>query len=105
MKGAQIKKRARTAFCWPVSISSGCACPVINRCPLGSCCSTLFPPAWHQPDLFAANNRRRQKLSPLVDRINDRYGRSTIGFGLLPPEVRAFKGHAAFQRVPESWGF
>ena len=44
-------------------------------------------------------------LSPLVDRINDRYGRCTIGFGLLPPEVRGFKGHAAFQRVPESWEF
>jgi hypothetical protein len=42
-------------------------------------------------------------FSPLVDRINDRYGRCTIGFGLLPPEVRAFKGHAAFQRVPEYW--
>jgi hypothetical protein len=25
--------------------------------------------------------------------------------GLLPPEVRAFKGHAAFHRVPESWEF
>jgi hypothetical protein len=23
----------------------------------------------------------------------------------LPPEVRAFKGHAAFQNVPESWEF
>jgi DNA polymerase-4 len=65
----------------------------------------LVPAGQHQPDLFAADNRRRQKLSPLVDRINDRYGRCTIGFGLLPPEVRAFRGHAAFQRVPESWEF
>jgi hypothetical protein len=65
----------------------------------------LVPAIRHQPDLFAADNRRRQKLSPLVDRINDRYGRCTIGFGLLPPEVRGFKGHAAFQRVPESWEF
>ena len=47
----------------------------------------------------------RQKLSPLIDRINDRYGRCAIGFGLLPPDVRAFKGHAAFHRVPESWEF
>jgi DNA polymerase-4 len=65
----------------------------------------LVPASQHQPDLFAADSRRRQKLSPLVDRINDRYGRCTIGFGLLPPEVRGFKGHAAFQRVPESWEF
>jgi DNA polymerase-4 len=65
----------------------------------------LVPAAMHQPDLFAADTQRRQKLSPLVDRINDRYGRCAIGFGLLPPEVRAFKGHAAFHRVPESWEF
>src|SRR6266851_9916805 len=49
----------------------------------------LVPASQHQPDLFAADNRRRQKLSPLVDRINDRYGRCTIGFGLLPPKVQA----------------
>jgi hypothetical protein len=55
--------------------------------------------------LFAADNHRRQKLSPLIDRINDRYGRCSIGFGLFPPDVRAFKGHAAFHRVPERWEF
>ena len=65
----------------------------------------LIPAAQHQPDLFAADNGRRQKLSPLVDRINDRYGRCTIGFGLFAPDVRAFKGHAAFHRVPEKWEF
>jgi len=59
----------------------------------------------HQPDLFSADNHRRQKLSPLVDRINDRYGRCSIGFGLFPTDVRAFKGHAAFHRVPEKWEF
>jgi hypothetical protein len=50
----------------------------------------LVPAVLHQPDLFAAHTHRRQKLSPLIDRINDRYGRCAIGFGLLPPEVRAF---------------
>jgi len=63
----------------------------------------LVPAAQHQPDLFAADNHRRQKLSPLIDRINDRYGRCSIGFGLFPADVRAFKGHAAFNRVPEKW--
>jgi hypothetical protein len=38
------------------------------------------PAARHQPDLFAADNQRRQKLSPLIDLINDRYGRCAIGF-------------------------
>jgi hypothetical protein len=64
-----------------------------------------FPAAMHQTYLFAADNHRRQKLSPLIDRINDRYGRCAIGFGLFPPDVRAFKGHAAFNRVPEKWEF
>jgi hypothetical protein len=56
----------------------------------------LVPADQHEPDLFAADNGRRQKLSPLIDRINDRYGRCSIGFGLFPSDVRAFKGHAAF---------
>jgi hypothetical protein len=33
----------------------------------------LVPAAKHQPDLFDAANQRRQKLSPMIDRINDRY--------------------------------
>jgi hypothetical protein len=65
----------------------------------------LVPASRHQPDLFAAGSPGHQQLSPLVDRINRRYGRCAIGFGLLPPDVRAFKGHAAFHRVPESWEF
>jgi hypothetical protein len=65
----------------------------------------LVPAARHQPDLFDVADERRHRLSPLIDRINDRYGRGAVGFGLLPPEVREFKGHAAFQRVPEGWEF
>jgi DNA polymerase IV len=65
----------------------------------------LVPAGRHQPDLFAPDNHRRQKLSPLIDRINDRYGRCAIGFGLFPRDVQAFKGHAAFRRVPERWEF
>ena len=65
----------------------------------------LVPADYHQPDLFDADSRRRRKLSPLIDRINTRYGRGAIGFGLLPPTVRAFSGHAAFRRVPERWEF
>jgi hypothetical protein len=65
----------------------------------------LVPASHDQPDLFATDNDRRQRLSPLVDRITDRYGRCSIGFGLFPPGVRAFKGHAAFHRAPERWEF
>ena len=98
-------RRATPAFCSAVSTSSGRGSRAISRSRSASCCSISCPPAQHQPDLFEADNQRRQKLSPLIDRINDRYGRCAIGFGLLPPDVRAFKGHAAFHRVPESWEF
>lgn len=64
----------------------------------------LVPASKHQGDLFATNTKQ-QKLSPLIDQINQRYGRHTLGFGLLPPTVKEFKGHAAFQRVPEEWEF
>jgi hypothetical protein len=43
--------------------------------------------------------------SPLIDHINDRNRRCGPGFGLFPPDVQAFKGHAAFHRVPERWEF
>jgi DNA polymerase-4 len=32
----------------------------------------LLPADHHQPDLFAADNHRRQKLSPMIDLINER---------------------------------
>jgi hypothetical protein len=67
----------------------------------------LVPADHHQPDLFATDSGRRQKLSPLIDRINNRYGRCSIGFGLFPADVRAFRGHAAFTgcRKGGSFGF
>jgi hypothetical protein len=40
-----------------------------------------------------------------MDRINRKFGRNTIAFGHVPRAVRGFNGHAAFQRVPESWEF
>jgi len=66
--------------------------------------SGLVPASAHQPDLFASNPKK-ENLSSLIDQINRKFGRHTVGFGLLPPTVRLFKGHAAFQRVPEEWEF
>ena len=60
----------------------------------------LVPAHRHQSDLFAPDEHRRQKLSSLIDR----YGCCAIGFGLFPPGVRAFKGHAAFHRVASAGG-
>jgi hypothetical protein len=62
----------------------------------------LVPASKHQFDLFA-DNPRRQKLAPLVDNFNGRYGRYAVSFGLPLEKVRKFNGHAAFQRVPEKW--
>jgi hypothetical protein len=71
-----------TGFCSPASRRSGSGSRAPNRSASAWCCSTWCPPM-HQPDLFAVDTDRRQKLSPLVDRINDRYGRCSIGFGLF----------------------
>jgi hypothetical protein len=55
----------------------------------------LVPASEHQPDLFAADNRGRQKLSPLVDRINDRYGRCIK----LPALRHVLERGVAFERL------
>ncbi|MFA5041447.1 MAG: hypothetical protein WC464_07430 [Bdellovibrionales bacterium] len=72
----------------------------------------LVPAEKHQPDLFE-ENARSGKLSPLVDEINERFGRGSIGFGMKAAEVREVlsrqtssgqgSGYAAFSRVPEEW--
>jgi DNA polymerase-4 len=64
----------------------------------------LVPAINHQPDLFV-HNAKQERLTPMIDAINNKYGRCTIGLGLLPEKVRQFKGHAAFSRVPELWEF
>ena len=77
--------------------------PAYKPLSVGVVWSIWFQPVRTSRILFEAAGERR--LSPLIDRINDRYGRCAIGFGLFPPDVRAFKGRAAFQRVPERWEF
>jgi hypothetical protein len=74
------------------------ACPENPSEPLsvGIVLLDLVPASRHQPDLFAADQPQAQKLSPLIDRINNRYGRCAIGFGLFPPNVRAFKAMPRF---------
>lgn len=70
--------------------------------------SGLVPAERHQPDLFAQEDpatQRRERISPLLDALNDRYGRGTIAFGAPPASARRFSGHAAFARVPEEFEF
>jgi len=78
--------------------------PCIKPIKVGVVLLGLVPAAHHQPDLFA-DNSRRQKLSPLIDKINRRYGRGTIAFGKPSDQISRFTGHAAFQRVPEEFEF
>jgi DNA polymerase-4 len=78
--------------------------PKLKPLAVGVALLDLVPASKHQFDLFA-DNPRRQKLSPLVDGINGRYGRYAVSFGLPPEKVRKFRGHAAFQRVPGIWEF
>ncbi len=72
----------------------------------------LVPITQHQPDLFAPPPRvigRTQtpasSINHVVDSINAKYGRNTIGFGMRGSEAKQFTGHAAFQRVPDIWEF
>ncbi len=89
---------ARTSVCFAKSV------PRRKPIKVGIVLLNLVPQFQHQPDLFA-DNKRRDKLSPLLDSINRRYGRGAIGFGLPSEDVQKFTGHAAFQRVPEVWEF
>jgi len=41
-------------------------------------------PRRNHPDLSADDSHKRQRLSPPVDRVNNRYGRCAIGLGLFP---------------------
>jgi hypothetical protein len=70
---------------------------------VGVTLSGLVQTSRHQLDLFETETGT--KLSTVVDKLNRRYGRRVLTFGVMPPTVRAFAGHAAFRRVPESWDF
>jgi hypothetical protein len=78
--------------------------PHIKPIKVGVVLLGLVPATKHQPDLFA-DNARHQRLSPLIDKINLRYGRGAIGFGKQSEQIKQFTGHAAFQRVPEEFEF
>jgi len=61
------------------------------------------------PDLFAtlpdddgARQRRREKLSAVMDSVNRRYGRDTVILGALPNPRANFSGtKVAFTRIPD----
>lgn len=83
-------------------------CPRLRPKAVWVVLSGLVPAERHQPDLFAQEDQgaqRREKLSPLLDDLNRRYGRGTIAFGAPPASARRFSGHAAFSRVPEAFEF
>lgn len=82
--------------------------PMIAPIKVGVVLMGLVPAAQHQLDLFIDSNafvKRRQRLSPVIDSINRRFGRDAIGFGKSSELIRSFTGHAAFQRVPEVYEF
>lgn len=81
-----------------------CGVPAYKPLSVGVTLLDLVPAQHHQPDLFA-DQERPNRLGPLVDGLNRRFGRNTVSFGKVPASVQKFTGHAAFQRVPESWEF
>ncbi|NBO19558.1 MAG: hypothetical protein EBV03_10115, partial [Proteobacteria bacterium] len=71
------------------------AAPNLRPLRVGVTLTGLEAAAQHQPDLF--DRPRPAALMTAIDRINHKYGRSTIAYGCAVPEMVA---KIAFQRVP-----
>jgi DNA polymerase-4 len=49
---------------------------------------------------------RRDRLSSVMDSLNQRYGRDSIAVGFVPNQVKTFSGtKIAFTRIPEKAEF
>jgi DNA polymerase-4 len=49
---------------------------------------------------------RQEKLSQIMDTLNQRYGRDSVALGFLPNQVKTFSGtKIAFDRIPEAEEF
>jgi DNA polymerase-4 len=49
---------------------------------------------------------RREKLSKIMDKLNQHYGRDSIALGFMPNQVKTFSGtKIAFSRIPEKEEF
>jgi DNA polymerase-4 len=74
---------------------------------IGVVLADLMPVAEVMPDLFASAEAqrlraKRQALLPLLDRLNHRYGRDAVHFGLRPAAATDYLGaKIAFTRIPE----
>lgn len=62
-----------------------------------------LPARRHQPDLF--ERQKRQKLSPLIDQINNRYGRGAVALGCRRPTCGRSEDTPHFIGCPEAWEF
>lgn len=87
--------------------------PRLRPLRVGLVLSDLVPSDRHQLDLFAAPEATQEKGADLLaslDRINNRYGTGTVGFGTVRQMVtapikkdgaKAVDGRISFSRVPE----
>lgn len=61
------------------------------------------------PELLPVSEQdeeRRNKLSAVMDKLNQRYGRDSIALGFMPSEVKGFSGtKIAFTRIPDAEEF
>jgi hypothetical protein len=68
----------------------------------------LVPASRHQPDLFAGDNQKRQKLPPLSPSSTastTATGAARSASACFRPTCGRAKTFAAFQCVPEAWEF
>jgi hypothetical protein len=88
--------RAKRRACSPASISSGSGFRPISHFRSELCCSTWSPPSSISRTCSRPTATGRQKLSPLVDRIKDRYGRCAIGSASSRPTCGRSRGMPPF---------
>lgn len=63
----------------------------------------LFPELQAEPP---AALERQEKLSQIMDTLNQRYGRDSVALGFLPNQVKTFSGtKIAFDRIPDQEEF
>ncbi len=78
--------------------------PPISPFWVGVTLAPLIPPQRHTPSLFV--DEKKEKLSRVMDNINDKYGKRTALYAdLMEVKKDEAPTRIAFNRVPEEWEF
>ena len=73
--------------------------PSLKPLRVGVSLSDLVPANEHQQDLF--ERPQNAALTKVIDELNEKFGRGTVGFGTAASSARRITSKIAFQRVPD----